>query len=122
MERLRQTWETLMNIVATDIILKKFTESNYDESWDEGKATYYEYEIPARVRFNLAERDFTELGENLKLDAVIIIRKQDLDALNIEIAPQDRFLINTQTYRITKIKPVMVAGALLGYEIGVQAT
>lgn len=109
-----------MLLVATDITLRKFAEDTYDEDWDQGTPKYTDHIISARIKYDLTERDFTELGDNLQLDAILAIRQIDLDALSFTIANQDRFVLDTKIYRITKFRYRLVAGEKVGYEIGIK--
>jgi len=120
MDKLKSSWEFLMGMITIDITFLKFTEGIYDENWDEGAATYPEYTLPSRVKFELTSRDIESLGENLLLDAIAIIRKKDLDALVLDLASQDRFRILDKLYRITKVRPIIIAGEHLGYEVGLR--
>lgn len=120
MEKLKDTWEDLVNLVKMTVILMKFAEDSYDETWDEGKGEFPEHSISARVKYDLSDRDIEQLGDNMLLDAVILIRKKDLDALNLDIATQDHFKIENKVYRITKLRPKIIAGQNVGYEIGIK--
>ena len=120
MNKLKQAWDDLTAFVSITITLQKFTEDSYDETWDEGKATFPEYGIAARVKYDLSERDIELLGENLLLDAVVTIRDVDLAALSTDVESQDRFVITAKTYCITKIMSRIVKGEKTGYVIGVK--
>ncbi len=120
MEDLKTTWEDLINLVSMTITLRKFQEGEYDEDWDEGEKEHTEYSIIARVKYELTERDLELLGEDMLLDAVIVIRKKDLDAQSLTVTSKDRFKINTVNYRITKLKPHIVGGQQVGYIMGVR--
>ena len=120
MEDLKTTWEDLMNLVSISITLRKFQEGAYDEDWDEGEKQYTEYTINARVKYELTERDITLLGEDMFLDAIIVIRKKDLDTQSLTIDSKDRFKVNTVDYRITKFKSHIVGGQDVGFIIGVR--
>lgn len=120
MQDLKTTWEDLINLVSMTITIQKFQEGSYDEDWDEGTKQYTEHTIQARVKYEITERDIESLGEDLLLDAIIFIRNKDLNALGITLASQDRFKVNTVDYRITKLKPHIVAGQDVGFVIGVR--
>ena len=120
MENLKTTWEDLINLVSMSITLCKFQEGEYDEDWDEGTKQYTEYSINARVKYELTERDIELLGEDMFLDAIIILRKKDIDAQSLTVNSKDRFKVNTVDYRITKLKPHIVGGQDVGYIIGVR--
>jgi hypothetical protein len=120
MEDLKTTWEDLINLVSMAITLRKFQEGEYNEDWDEGEKAYTDYNINARIKYELTERDFTLLGEDMLLDAVVVIRKNDLDAQSLTVTSNDRFKINTVDYRITKLKPHIVGGQQVGFIMGVR--
>ncbi len=120
MEYLKTTWEDLINLVSMSITLCKFQEGEYDEEWDEGTKQYTEYSINARVKYELTERDIELLGEDMFLDAIIVLRKKDLDTQSLIVNSKDRFKVNTVDYRITKFKPHIVGGQDVGFIIGVR--
>jgi len=109
-----------MALVATPISILKFTEGEYDEDWDEGGKSYVEITIPARVKYDLSAREIEQLGEAMQLDAVIIIQQKELDNLSLEIVANDHFKIEAKEFRITKFRPVVIAGEKLGYQIGIK--
>lgn len=119
-EDLKTTWEDLINLVSMSITLRKFQEGEYDEDWDEGSKQYTDYSIQARVKYELTERDLELLGEDMFLDAIIVLRKKDLDTQSLTVNSKDRFKVNTVDYRITKLKPQIVGGQDVGYIIGVR--
>jgi len=120
LEKLPDTWESLITLVSQTITLRKFSEGSYDEDWDEGAGQGTSYTIQARVKYDLTEREITELGENMLLDAVVVIRMTDLEAQSLDVASQDRFVIALKSFRITKFRSVVIAGVKVGYEIGVR--
>ena len=120
MEDLKTTWEDLINAVSMTITIKKFQEGSYNEDWDEGTKQYTDHTIQARVKYEITARDIELLGEDMFLDAIIVLRKKDLDAQTLTIDSEDRFTVNTVDYRITKFKPHIVGGQDVGFIIGVR--
>jgi len=120
MDKLKTTWQDLINLVSTSITLRKFAENSYDEDWDQGTAQYTVYTIDARIKYDLTERDLELLGEEMLLDAIVYIRDIDLSAQSLTIATQDQFQIDSKNYRITKIRPRIIASEQVGYEIGIK--
>lgn len=120
MNKLKDSWQSLMSLVSTQIILLKFTEGDYNEDWDEGKKLYDEYPLPARIKYEMSQREFEELGEAMLLDAILIIRQKDLDEQTLDITSKDHFKISDKEYRITKFQLVVIASEKLGFKIGIK--
>lgn len=119
-QNLKDTWQDLVNAISTNITLMKFEEGSYNADWDEGTKQYTEHAIPARITYEPSERDLELLGEEMLLDAMIVLRKKDLENLSLDVVSQDHFKINSKEYRITKIKPRIVSGENVGYVIGLR--
>lgn len=109
-----------MNLVQTTVTLLSFTGGDYNEDWDEGDKAYDLYTLPVRIKYNMTEREIEQLGENLLLDAILVVRQTDLDELSLIIKNQDHFKIANIEYRITRIQPVMIASQPAGFKIGIR--